>query len=75
MVCNGTNRQRYAKDVRDEDVDYVILNEYDHNNSAEDDDNNFDYYYGRSNRRANYTKVLEEKGIRRPVFATVNSRA
>ena len=65
----GINRNRFENDTQDIDEDYVILNQ------KLRDDEEEEHFYGRSNRRANFTDTLELKGVRRPVFAAVNSRA
>jgi hypothetical protein len=67
-----SRQRRFQEDIEVGDEDNVLLHENRHNNDYDDDDN---YYYGRSSRRAEFTNMLELKGIKRPSFANINSRA
>jgi hypothetical protein len=70
------NRNRFFEDEEFDDEAIIILN--DNDNQMERDmarnelPNNHIAY---SNRRANFTRDLEDKGVRRPKHALMNSRA
>ena len=66
------NRNRFYEDVENDDQDIVMLNEDGRDNGNEEETIE---RRARSNRRANFTRELELKGIRRPHHASINSRA
>lgn len=66
-------QHRFYEDVEEGDEDEILLNG--NNNDLDDDDDEPNRGGGPANKRTAFTTLLQDKGIRRPLFAAMNSRA